>query len=108
MGGCVDSVPSDSILKTPMVPEAGLRLNNSLPSLLTAISILALSGGLDARTVEPIGVKAPLFAMVNPEIFAVPILTAYTNFALGVMTFQQVARPPVGTLCVMVVMVPLL
>ena len=106
IGVCVDSVPSDSIPKTPMVPEAGLTLNSSLPSLLTAISIPALFGGFDARIVDPIGVRAPLLAIENPEIFDVPKLTAYTNFALGVMTFQHVAIPPVGTLCVMVVIVP--
>ena len=107
IGVCVDSVPSDSIQKTPMVPEAGLRLNSSLPSLLTAISRLALFGGFDARIVDPIGVRAPLLAIENPEIFDVPELTPYTNFALGVMTFQHVAIPAVGTLCVMIAILPL-
>ena len=33
-------------------------------------------------------------AIENPQIFDVPALTAYTNFALGVMTFQHAATPP--------------
>jgi hypothetical protein len=52
-------IPSESIRKTPIVPEDGLRLNRYFPSLLIVRSVLKVLGGSIARLVPAIGESLP-------------------------------------------------
>src|ERR1700756_110865 len=89
-----------------MAPVAEFSENRNLPSALIAISKFVLPAGLVPTTVAPTGVSAPLTPIANPEIVDEPALDAYANFPLGVIAFQQLALPSVGTPRLMGVSVP--
>src|ERR1700727_641575 len=71
------------------------------------MSRLTLPCGLLPTMVLPIGVSVPCVPIENPAIFELPAFEAYTKLLLGVMAFQQLAAPKVGTLWLTAVSVSL-
>ena len=87
--------------KIPIVPFPEFSEYRNLPSAVTAISRFVAPVGFVPTTVAPIGVKAPVVPMENPDIVADPAFETYTRRPSGVTAFQQFALPRVGTAVLM-------
>src|SRR6202021_78278 len=92
----------------PTAPVPALRLYRNFPSALTVISDLGEPVGLIARIVPGIAVSVPPMPSAHPDIDPEPAFGTYTKRPSGVMAFQQLAEPNVGTLLLIGVSLPLL
>src|SRR5215472_13277961 len=82
--------------KIPIVPSPEFSEYRNLLSAVTAISRLTAPVGFIPTTVAPIGVKAPVAPMENPDIVDDAAFETYTHRPSGVTAFQQFAFPRVG------------
>jgi hypothetical protein len=89
-----------------MVPFPELSEYRNFPSAVMARSRFTAPGGLLPTTGPGRGVSIPVMPIAKPEILAEAEFPVYTKRPSGVIAFQQLAAPSVGTLALIAERVP--